>query len=660
MATGVRSRYHIAINGNGFMLRGAPTQPRYIKEQAPSLVNQLGVGDISYAQLNGSGWSYWTQTDWSGGFQQLKWKDNASFKDGQSVEVSQQYGRATLQHRYTFQGSFSGKTLGAIAVHDGFILVGTVRSGAAVLGKLTSAAAASNLSAYAGISAVNSFTRFQNSTLAGLTRTSGTLKTLVKITKSAVSGIRNTNPIVRAVKTVGIRAYLSEYESATSGDRLSYTTNLSTYTSAYFAGINRKIKFIEDLGGVPYFLIQDAQTVELWRWDELSERAYSIYIFDNLTNFGITRYFTILIISGTSNGKSVAYAFNGARLWQIFDDQVLDSSYDFSRPFIYRDNLQVKGAQWDGEVWSPGIQGVNGGLLVVPVLNFFGRAYGYSVSANAFVRVLYYDSTLYAVSGHIISSEFGSNIAGVDKLVNSVNVNCKALASGESIELLRSTDGGTTFTTIGTASYATDGAITKKNMYLPSGFVTKLWNYKAQLRGSGSSTPTLLDVTFEYRPIPDLKKRWTVSLDAGDNIRLLNRQVEQRDGKALIQQLWLEKEAKRAVVYEDVDSFEVNLVSAMSSTATTARVNNTRLMPPAGRMRTTVSGVVEEMKYTSADGNTIRGITRGQKGTLARAYTTAHKLNNFYNIVISDVREQVNNTDENTTESVATVTLLEV
>jgi hypothetical protein len=47
MATGVRSRYHLAINQKGFMLRGSPMSPSYSKERAASVVNQLGVGDLN-------------------------------------------------------------------------------------------------------------------------------------------------------------------------------------------------------------------------------------------------------------------------------------------------------------------------------------------------------------------------------------------------------------------------------------------------------------------------------------------------------------------------------------------------------------------------------------------------------------------------------------
>lgn len=642
------------------MLRGAPTQPRYVKEQAPSLVNQLGVGDLSYNQLNGSGWSYWTQTDWSGGFQRLKWKDDASFEDGQAVDVLAKYGEVTLQNSFTSGVSISGShKFGAYNVHDGNLLLGSIKAGAAKVFKITSAHSLSTLSAYAGISAVNSMSRFKNDTLIGLTRTSGSLKTLVKYNGAAVSAFRSTNPIVRAVKGIGIRAYISEFQTAASGDMISYATNLSAFTSAYFAGKNRKIPIIEELSGTPYFFIQDANKVEFYRWDEFAEKAYPIYTWDNLTGFGVTKYLSYLIISGTSNGKSVAFAFNGARLWQIFDDQLLDSSYDFSKPFVFKDNLHTKGAQWDGGFWSPGLYEKYASVQYTPFSNFANRAYGYAITGTL-LKLAYYDSTRYATSGYVVSSEFGSNIAGVDKLLNSVNVNCKTLATGQTIELFRSVDGGSSFTSVGKLQFSTDGAITKKKLYMPSGFVTKLWNYKTTLVGPGTTTPTLLDITFEYRPIPDLKKRWSLSIDAGDNIKLLNKQSEQRDGKALVEDLWLEKEVKRTVIYEDIDAFSVNLVSAMTATATSATVNNTRFLPPKGRLRCLVSGSVEEMTYTSAGGNLIKGISRGQKGTLARAYTTAHTLDNFYNVIVSDVRETINDTDQEKTESVAQVTLLEI
>ena len=501
--------------------------------------------------------------------------------------------------------------------------------------------------------------RFKDNTLIGLTRTSGTLKTLAKYNGTAISGFRNTNPIVRAVKGIGVRAYISEYIAALSGDQLFYATNLSAFTSSYNAGKGRKITKIDDLNGVPYFFVEDGNKVEFYKWDEFVEREYLIYRWDNLTSYGITKFVSYIIISGTSNEKRVAFAFNGARLWQIFDDQLQDTAYDFSKPFEYGGELQTKGARWDGQYWFPGLYGKYAAVQYTPFANFGNRAYGYAVT-GAYLKIAYLNSSKYEISGHVISSEFGHQIGGVDKLLNVANVNCNALATGQTIELYCSTDGGSSFTSIGKLQYGTDGAILKKQLYFPSGMVTKLWNWKAILAGPGTTTPTLKDVTFEYRPMPDLKKRWSLAIDASEQLQLLNRQTEERDPKALMSELWLEKEAKRTVVFEDVDSWNTTFLSAMTATDTSARVVSTRLMPPKGRMRVLKSNVVEEMTYTSAEGGSIRGIARAQKGTLARAYTSADGLDNFYTTIVTQIREQINNTDQNKTENIAQVMLLEV
>lgn len=661
MATGVRTRYNLAINQKGFMLRGAPSQPRYVKERAPSQINQLGIGDLNYNSLNGSGWSYWTQTDWSGGHQVLKFRDDASFKDGQAVDTIKKYGQVSLQHGWTSAALISGShSFGAHSVHENQLLLGTIKAGAAKIFRVSASNTLSTLSAMVGMSAVNTMARFNNNTIIGMSRTSGSLKTMSLYNGSSISGFRSTNPIVRSLHPVGIRLYSSEKVSSLSGDVLYYATSLSSFTSAYQAGKNRKIQKIGDVAGSPYFFVVEGNRVEMFRWDEFAERAYPIYSWENLTNFGVKNYLSYMIITGKSNNKFVAFAFNGARLQEIFDDQLQDSSYDFSKPFEFEGNLQTKGASWDGQYWFPGIYGkFNANNTYTPFENFNNKAYGYFTSGTH-TRIGYRDTTKYNVSGHVISSEFGSNIGGVDKLLNSVDINTDAMATGQGVEILKSIDGGSTFSSIGNLSYTQDGAVKKKTLYFPSGFVTKLWNYKAVLTGPGTTTPTLKDVTFQYRPIPDLKKRWSLSVDAGDNIKLLNNQNEQRDGKSIMQDLWLEMEAKRTVLFEDVDAFEINIVSAMTSGATSARVKDTRLLPPKGRVRVLKSNQVEEMTYTSADGGIVKGLSRAQKGTLARAYTSADKMDNFYNVYVTDVKQQINNTDDMKTESIAQIMLLEV
>mgnify|MGYP001559157256 CR=1 FL=1 len=642
------------------MLRGAPQSPAYIKQDIPTPQVSALASDTGYDQFAGNGWKYWAQTDWAGGMGQIKWKDDATFLDGQGVDVLGEFGKVTLQNNFTSAAKISGShSFGAHAIHDNQLLFGTVKSGAAKVFLITSANAISTLSAYTGISAVNSMSRFGNDTLIGLSRPSGTVKTLAAFRNGAISGFRNTNPIVRSVKGIGVRAYVAEKIASLSGDRLSYATNLSAFTSAYNAGKNRIIPKIEDLNGAPYFFVVDGKRVEMFKWDEFAERAFPIYTWSDLTNFGVTKYVSVMMITGIENGSKVAYAFNGARVWQVTPELFDDSGYDFSLPFEFEGNFHTKGAQWDGVAWVPGLYGKYATVQYTPFTNFNSKAYGYAITGTH-IRIAYFDTTKNQISGHVISSEFGHQIGGVDKLVNMASVNCDALATGEMIELFRSIDGGDTFTSIGTLKKSVDGAITAKDLYFSSGFVSKKWNYKAVLVGPGTTSPELLDVSFEYRPVPNTKRRWSIAIDAGDNITLLNKQQEQRDGKALMAELWLEKEAKRTVTFEDVDAISAKIISAMTSGATSARVNNTRGFPPKGRIRVVSGGVVEEMIYTTANGGSIKGITRAQKGTLARAYLVNQRMDNYYTVIMTDIKEQINNTDDKKTESIAQVNLLEV
>lgn len=665
MGSGTRTRYNVALDGRGFILRGSPQNPAYSKSESGVDLTKVRPDDPEYNPLNGADWSYWAQTDWSGGFQQLKWKDNATFRDGRAVDVLRHYGDATIQHAFngvvTITGGFS---FGAYGLRQTDMLFGVHKTGLSRIWR-TSAAfdIVSPLSSIAGISGVNSMSPFKSALLIGLSRTSGTLKTLMAYDRFGgnlvLSGIRNANPIVRSVKGIGIRAYTGEKVASLSGDVLYYSTDLATFTSAYQTGKGDKIKKIEDLNGTPYFFVEKGNVVEMYRFDEYQSKALLIYTFSDLTSWGTTNYLTSIIIGGTSNGKRVAFAFNGARLQQIFTDQLEDTSFDFSRPLVYEDNLHFKGAAWDGSAWVPGLYHAFGAFQATPFANRTGSVYAYATSGTRMeISKL---SSNFRASGYVIGSDFGHDIGQVDKLVNSVTVNCAPLSGGHTIEIFRSSDEGRNFASVGKLSYARDGAISSKVLYYPSGFVAKKYTYKATMATvSAATTPVLKDVIHQYRTIPDTKMRWGIAAQALETVQLLNGQREQRDGIDIASELWMMKQRKKPVVFEDLVSFSGKFISAMSKTATSARVNTTKNMPRRGRLRVVSAGVAEEMTYLTADGKRILGITRGVKGTNARNYTSANRIDNHYTVLVTDIRESVVTTDEEKTEAYVTLSLLEV
>jgi len=667
MGSGVRNRYHVALNGRGFMLRGSPQNPAYRKSEVKVSLGSLAPDDPEYNPLNGADWSYWGQTDWSGGYQQLKWKDDASFKDGQAVDVLTKYGDVRLQRSLAVNGTaISGGfvNLGGYGAQNSKLVVGLSKSGVSRLYNVTLGTQAL-ISAMAGISAVTQVSPFKGRSLVAMHRVSGTLQTLARYDGTVLSGIRSANPIVRSVKGVGIRAYTAERVASLSADVLYYTTDLATFTSAYQSSTsNAKIRKVEELNGIPYIFVEDGNLVKMLRFDEYQSKPFPIYEFADLSSWGVTNFLSNLVVTGVENGVNVAYAFNGSVLKQVFRDQLGKSgSYDFSRPFVYDGHLHVHGARYDGKYWFPGLYGTRTGYgAVKPFANAAGKCFAFAVSGTAKTLFFNQDVSAHYASGFVVGSDFGHSIGSVDKLVNSVRVNCDPLSAGQMIEILRSVDGGSTFTSVGTLKRSVDGPISGKTLYFPSGYVTKKWCYKAVIVDSnaGNGTPVLKDVIHEYRPMPDTKARWALAVQATDGVELLNGQKEQRDGRDLTADLWHEKQRKKALVFEDLNSFSAKLTTAMTSAATSCAVTDTDRMPRRGRMRVTVSGVSEEMTYTSADGKRIQGISRGQKGTLARAYTTAHGVDNAYTVLVTDIAETVAFTDEEKTESVVQIGLIEI
>ena len=72
---------------------------------------------------------------------------------------------------------------------------------------------------------------------------------------------------------------------------------------------------------IPFRASAEVNKLELWKWEEVSEKAFLVYTFLNLTKWGVAVYRSKIIITGTSDNKIVAYSFDGAQIKEIFDDQ---------------------------------------------------------------------------------------------------------------------------------------------------------------------------------------------------------------------------------------------------------------------------------------------------------------------------------------------------
>lgn len=101
-----KAKFHIALDGVGLLLQGAPGSPGYKMTNAPVYGTRFASGDRDYNDL--SQWWYLTQTDWSGGFKDSKsWEDDAKFYYSENVDVFSKKGAIRLMKLPTVDHNFT-------------------------------------------------------------------------------------------------------------------------------------------------------------------------------------------------------------------------------------------------------------------------------------------------------------------------------------------------------------------------------------------------------------------------------------------------------------------------------------------------------------------------------------------------------------------------
>jgi hypothetical protein len=90
-----KGTYHVALNGTGLLLEGAPGRLSYTVEQAPLYGTRFASGDRSYNDL--AQWWYLIQTDWSGGIKEtVSWEDDAKYYFSSNIDAQTRVGSIKL------------------------------------------------------------------------------------------------------------------------------------------------------------------------------------------------------------------------------------------------------------------------------------------------------------------------------------------------------------------------------------------------------------------------------------------------------------------------------------------------------------------------------------------------------------------------------------
>jgi hypothetical protein len=692
MATGVREKYHVAINSKGYMLRGAPNKPAYSRRILPSQVSRMAISDLAYSDFAGQGLFYLAQTDWSAGFKDEKtWRDDAKFYYSTNIDAYSQRGAIKLEKELTQNVEISEDILcGCNGTVGGnvteFIGTGDNAGGYPQIyyywSNAWTAIAATTFGT--GQNAISQMICHKNLLFAFTvgagntwvvgswdwsTWTDHSAAILTASSLDAMGACRcacEYNSVLYAFCDNALNDKISLMSTADAG-----TTWVEEYYNAScsalpvaICGFNSKI----------YYLLDYTSMTELRCFDPATNADVSVRMFPGAggPTFGSHKLLTVFqnkLIITLPNTKiySLDTAGDLTEIWLQDSTKNSISSY-LATGYIYYGALECDNRLYwgnliyDGTNWFSHKRPSGDPTDSYLVPNHINQS-GYIRYINtADKKHLWQDATTYKTTianNYLITNEMAP-VQAIDKILDSVTILFEKMATGDSIQVYYSIDERATWVDLGTRSYSASDSSTKKVFTIPGNVIfNKIW-FKIHLDGSATSA-ALTDLVLAYRPMPEFKLRWDMRLNFSNGVKLLNGQNEEREGYELLSELWKEKLVKQRVILEDMDYVEVTLTANMGSTATSAAISVSKSshLPRQGRIRAVSGTVAEEMYYTSAYQNAIKGITRGARGTVARAYSTGQTLDNGYHVYIENIESEINFIDENKAESIAQVTLIE-
>lgn len=682
-----KAKFHVALDGVGLILQGAPDRLAYSSTQAPVYNARFGEGDRSYTDF--SFWWFFAQTDWSGGFKDtVSWEDDAKFFFSTNIDTWSEPGSIKLAPNSVEDEDFTEDLYsGCVAEVAGvsYKFVGTNDASGDSRPNLYRAAVG-QLQAWTEILGTNIDTT-QN-IISQLFGRAGYLWILtVGAGNTDVVQHYSGSVFVDCTSNINTGAALT-YQPQASRCGCEYnginyvfvdnfsnnqyalvkTSSIAPSTSGEWSLVFEKLAVagrpVDAIGfnGTITYLINNANSMELWQWDIANSTNTLLRKFGDtsLANWGmggkllieqngvliitvpqnevweltssgiLTRlYKRTLFKANTLSGivsESTAHLANGAVL---SDDKV------------WWGNLMYDGANFHN-TWKNVSDSVTDSMY--PLFSDLSGNLWFIGSAD--ISKLYYidlDGSVYkgtADKNYLIYSNFDL-VSGLDKLAYSVTLLFKPLIAGQSIVVeyfLGEMAAGISWTTLGTASFTADGGTVRDKTFLfPVGTVfKKLW-FRVKLNGSGTDTPVKSDLIMSYLPIPAYKKQWALNVNAGDEVKGLDGILVETTGRELKSRLERAWWTKSVLDYQDVDYATTALNGALSSSATTITVDNTYDFPEQGRLRIED----EEMTYTGKTPTSFTGVTRGARDTRAVAHSDDTVINNAYKVIITELKSQV-------------------
>lgn len=653
--------YNIAIAGQGYILAGTPERPARRLEQSPVYGNRFASGDRDYTDF--SLWWYWAQTDWSGGIKKEKlWRDDAHYWYSRNIDTFSEFGAIKLapaeQEVYTFPYEITDGTYGSVgggfAKH--YISYFNSSSYKPVIVESSNGTTWTDISSSATTTGAGYYTTLkiiQGQLWTGRTGSGNN----VVMSYDGSSWTDHTTAIgtatgdvvesCYAISKAGGYIYAGIY-----GGNSSKNVNLVRYDGSSWTEVaqwsdGKRITDIQEFGGLIYLLRVDYASTTLEVFDPSSSTSETVFVFDTFytdQSFSNRRLWVLnnqLVIIERASGW-----LSGASLW-LFDGSSL-ARVDFYNiaPYIHSHSAVSDGTKiyWGNLVYDGNyffnykqVPDSDPNYGPVPVYMAGNTIYWTPTLQSSWGNKLYKDSGYKSTLdyNYIVFNEI-SVVPTIEKLAHSLSLTFDALQTGQEIKIAYFIDGGDE-QTLGTISYANDGAITGKTLTFPENTTFHKIQFKLYLKGNGSNTPIVRDASLAYLPIPDYRQRWVLRVYCYNDIMLLDGKTrEPKRGEELKNILKTAWWSKQIVDFHDIDYAETKLDGALNATSTTINVESTAGFPEQGRLRIDD----EEILYTGKTATAFTGCTRGARGTVATSHDDGSVVSNKYRVLITAYQEE--------------------
>lgn len=675
-----KSKFHVALDGVGLLLQGAPENPAYQISDSPVYGARFASGDRDYNDL--SQWWYLIQTDWSGGVKDTtSWEDDAKFYYSTNIDAYTKPGSLQLE-KLVRSGVDNTANLDTISDVRSILYDDSTKT-LLIDGDNIRLLSTLAIVASGGTHDVQNYLGFKNFLWVFYRGSSGVQNfdgTTESDKTSQINAIAN-GIISEAWGGVVIGGTMYVFTTASNGwISCSKTTVANPTASGDWSvvwetelTIGAFVSGIAVLGGEIIFMVADstdADIADLYSLDVSSGIAIPFRRFNSNYNTNdskggkfVTNFIDKILVtvpSGVSGDEGDIYEYDGSSFTRIKkyskekEDLGEEANYSIEQGCVVMDDK----AYWGNLVYD-GISFYNFVKDIDDIVTAYANPVGYAAETHT----MYLDSTNSSYLADEYDSEETSfktgadheafavfnmhdKLQSIDKLLNSVTIGFDKLLSGQKIEIYYTKNSvpyadltAGSWTLLGDVNYTDDGGdVVSKVLKFPEGVNAKKVWFRVELSSGGFSTPRLIDFTLEYLPLPDYKMEWGLNINCADEVEDLSGRKVETTGRELRSQLMAAWQTKSALDFQDLDYASTTLSdNPLTDAATIVNAGSTVDFPEKGRIKIED----EEMYYTGKTPTSFTGVTRGTRGTAAVSHAQNSQIHNAYRVLVIKMNAQV-------------------